>query len=178
MHRGAWPLGKMWEWCDRFGDLGVPLHFTEFTVLSGTRAGGNGWTVPTAESEQLQAEQASQRYLLLFGHPAVAAVTWWDLSDRGAWKSAPAGLLRADMSPKPVYDRLHDLIRNQWWTDITGRTGADGRFACRAFHGEHRVSVRWPDGSQSSCEVQCTRGRENRVELQPARPRPIFQPKA
>jgi GH35 family endo-1,4-beta-xylanase len=165
MHLGAWPLGKMWELCDRFGGLGVPLHFTEFTILSGSRDDIGGWTASTTESEQQQAEQVSHRYLLLFGHPAVAAVTWWDLSDRAAWKSAPAGLLRADMSPKPAYDRLHDLIRNQWWTNTRGRSSADGRFACRAFHGDHRVSIRWPNGEETHSEVSCGKDRLNLIEL-------------
>ena len=45
-------------------------------------------------------------YTALFAHPAVQAITWWDFSDLGAWLGAPAGWLRRDMSPKPVYDRL------------------------------------------------------------------------
>lgn len=165
MHRGAWPLNRMWELCDSFGGLGIPLHFTEFTILSGTPDANGGWTTPTADTEKIQADQVSQRYTLLFGHPAVTAVTWWDLSDRGAWKSAPAGLLRADMSPKPAYDRLHDLVRNQWWTDTRGTTNADGQFACRAFHGHHRVSVRWPNGEETHREVSCGNDRLNLIEL-------------
>jgi GH35 family endo-1,4-beta-xylanase len=166
MHRGAWSLGKMRELCDRFGELGVPLHFTEFTILSGSHEGGDRWSIPTAESERLQAEQVSQRYLFLFGHPAVAAITWWDLSDLGAWKSAPAGLLRTDMSPKPAYDHLHDLIYNQWWTNTRGRTDADGRFACRAFHGEHQVSIRWPNGEETRRDISCGKDRVNLIEFE------------
>jgi hypothetical protein len=43
-------------------------------------------------------------YTLLFSHPAVAALIWWDLSDRGALPGAPAGLLREDVGFKPAYD--------------------------------------------------------------------------
>jgi endo-1,4-beta-xylanase len=165
MHRGAWPLDRMWNVCDRYGQLGVPLHFTEFTVLSGARVAESRWEKPTAESERAQAEHVARHYTVLFGHPSVAAVSWWDLSDRGAWQSAPAGLLRSDMSPKPAFDRLHELIRNQWWTATRGRTNDDGRFACRAFHGRHRVTARWPDGQESSQDVDCGRGQDCVVNL-------------
>jgi endo-1,4-beta-xylanase len=165
MHRGVWPLDRLWRLCDRFGGLGVPLHFTEFTILSAPGDASDRWTTPTPESEQAQSERVSEHYTLLFGHPAVAAVSWWDLSDRGAWKSAPAGLLRADMSPKPAYDRLHELIRKRWWTNADGSTNADGRFACRAFHGHHRVTVRQPDGRESRHDAACTRAGKNQVKL-------------
>jgi hypothetical protein len=147
----------------------VPLHFTEFTVLSGPYLGDNRWGPSTPEGEEAQADLVEQHYTLLFGHPAVQAVSWWDLSDRGAWQSAPAGLLRSDMSPKPAYERLRELIRNRWWTHAQGRTDAEGRFTCRAFHGRHRVTVHWPDGRESSQEVDCTRERKCQMELtQPA----------
>jgi endo-1,4-beta-xylanase len=165
MHRGAWTLDRMWALCDRFGRLGVPLHFTEFTLLSGPGGSEGQWENPTAESERTQAELVTKHYTLLFGHPAVAAVSWWDLSDRGAWKAAPAGLLRADMSPKPAYERLQELIRRQWWTSTSGTTNAEGRFACRAFHGRHRLTVQWPDGRESHRDIHCARGGENEVVL-------------
>jgi GH35 family endo-1,4-beta-xylanase len=167
MHRGSWPLDRMWALCDRYAQLGVPLHFTEFTVLSGEFLAENRWGPSTREMEEAQAEHAARHYTLLFGHPAVRAVSWWDLSDRGAWQSAPAGLLRSDMSPKPAYERLRELIRNRWWTNTQGRTDADGRFTCRAFHGRHRVTARWPDGRESSRDVDCARERECEVEFMP-----------
>jgi endo-1,4-beta-xylanase len=165
MHRGPWPLDRTWKLCDRYGQLGVPLHFTEFTVLSGARLEENRWGPSTPEAEETQAAQVERHYTLLFGHPAVQAVSWWDLSDRGAWQSAPAGLLRYDMSPKPAYERLRELIRNRWWTKTQGRTDAEGRFAGRAFHGRHRVTARWPDGRASSRDVDCTREQTCVVEF-------------
>ena len=34
-----------------------------------------------------------------------------------------------------------DLVFGQWWTDATGRTGADGAYATRGFLGEYTVRV-------------------------------------
>ena len=48
---------------------------------------------------------------MIFSHPAVEAITWWDFSDRGAWQRAPAGFLRDDLSPKPAYERLQQPVK-------------------------------------------------------------------
>jgi len=67
---------------------------------------------------------------------AIAAITGWDLSDAHAWMRAPAGWLRADMSPKPVYQRLLARIRGTWWTArAEGVTDADGRVQLRGYCG-------------------------------------------
>jgi hypothetical protein len=50
---------------------------------------------------------------------------------------APAGLVRADLTPKPVYKRLHRLIRERWWTEARGHTDRDGRLAFRGFCGDY-----------------------------------------
>ncbi len=37
MHGEEWPFEKAWEVCETYGRLGLPLHFTELTVLSGPK---------------------------------------------------------------------------------------------------------------------------------------------
>ncbi len=117
MHSEIWPLHKVWDTCDTYCKLGRPLHFTESTIVSGPRKGpGDNWGETTAEGEKQQAERTVKFYTALFAHPAVQAITWWDFSDLNAWLGAAAGWLRRDMSPKPVYDLLMDLIKGEWWT--------------------------------------------------------------
>ncbi len=139
MHGGVWPTQKIWDVCERFARFGAPLHFTEVTILSGPRT-PEGWNT-TPEGEQKQAEEVERFYTVLFSHPAVEAITWWDFSDRFAWQNAPAGLLRKDLSPKPAYERLKSLIKGKWWTHVRGQTQA-GRFSARAFYGEYEIIVR------------------------------------
>ena len=79
-------------------------------------------------------------YKTCFAHPAVVAITWWDLCDRGSWLKG-SGMLRADMSPKPVYTALKRLIHQQWMTHLKGTTGRDGRFTFRGFRGNYAVTV-------------------------------------
>ncbi len=142
MHRGVWPNQKIWEVCERFARFGVPLHFTETTIVSGEPGyERRGPWVTTPEGEARQAREVVRFYTMLFSHPAVEAITWWDFSDRGAWQRAPAGFLRADMSPKPAYDELVKLIKGKWWTRTEGTTDPQGRVAFRGFSGDYRVRV-------------------------------------
>ena len=139
MHDGVWPLAKIWSICETFARFDRPLHFTETTVLSGPKQEG-GWHT-TAEGERAQADYVAKFYTLLFSHPSLRAITWWDFSDAAAWKDAPAGLLRKDMTPKPAYDRLVKLIRHDWWTDETGMAGKDGKYSAQAFYGEYTAAA-------------------------------------
>ncbi len=139
-HSGYWGVAKTWAVCERYARFGKPLHFTETTLVSGPRSDA-GWTT-TAQGEEQQAKLAAEFYTVLFSHPAVEAITWWDFSDQGAWQGAPAGLIREDMTPKPVYERLHDMVKNQWWTRTTVESGPDGQAKTEGFLGEYEVSVR------------------------------------
>ncbi len=139
MHGGYWGAEKTWAMCESFVPFGKPLHFTEATLTSGSTPWGSD---STAEGEAAQADAAAEFYTILFSHPAVEALTWWDLSDQGAWGRAAAGLLRADMTPKPAYERLHELIRGAWWTRIQTRIPHDGTLNFRGFRGQYRVSAR------------------------------------
>ncbi len=161
MHAGEWTLERAWEVCETYGRLGLPLHFTETTVLSGPKelpmtdfhSQRGNWRT-TVEDEALQADYVERFYTLLFAHPAVEAITWWDLSDEGAWMRAPAGLLRNDMSPKPAYERLLAKIKGEWWTSrAEATTGADGRATLRGFKGAYSATVTFPDGSQKVLDL-------------------------
>jgi endo-1,4-beta-xylanase len=149
MHGGCWPVQKIWEVCERFAKFDKPLHFTETTLVSGAQ----GWElskkredpdfrwISTPEGEKRQAEQVAEFYRVLFSHPAVEAITWWDFTDQNAWQQAPAGLVRADMTPKPAYDELERLIKGKWWTQAETKTNAEGAARFRGFLGEYEVSV-------------------------------------
>ena len=165
MHGGGWPPGRVWEVCDTYARLGLPVHFTETTIVSGPRIEGEPWKPTTPEGEAAQAEYVPKFYTTLFGHPAVKGLTWWDFSDQGAWQGAPAGLVRRDMSPKPVYERLEGLIRRDWWSRGQAPTNAQGEAAFTAFYGTHRISARLPTGETLTKEVHWAPGNANRFEL-------------
>jgi GH35 family endo-1,4-beta-xylanase len=150
MHGGHWSAKKTQDVCDRFAKFGKPLHFTETTLVSGEQGWDLGkkrrdpnfrW-VSTAEGEKRQAKQVAEFYSILFSHPAVEAITWWDFTDQNAWQRAPAGLLRDDMTPKPAYDELHRLIKDKWWTRTATTVEAGGQARFRGFFGQYEVTAR------------------------------------
>lgn len=166
MHDGVWPLRRVWDICDTYSQLGLPLHFTESTIVSGPRKGpGENWGATTAEGEARQAEQTVKFYSALFSHPGVQAITWWDFSDLGAWQGAAAGLLRRDMSPKPVYDRLLSVVKGDWWTRTEATTDAHGEVKVRAFYGTQRITAQLPSGQSVTKDVHWERGQKNQFEL-------------
>ncbi len=151
-HGGPWPTTKIWEVCERFARYGKPLHFTETTFLSGEL----GWNLrdqrrekdpkfkwaSTPEGEKRQAEEVVRFYTILFSHPAVEAITWWDFTDYHSWQGAPAGLIREDMTPKPAYEELMKRIKGTWWTTETVATvEGNGEVRFRGFLGDYTVTT-------------------------------------
>ena len=138
------PLDRTQEILDRYATLGKELHITEFTpASSGQKISGSHregvW------DEVAQAEYAVKFYRVCFAHPSMRAITWWDLCDQGSWLPG-GGMLRADMSPKPVYGQLKRLIHEEWKTRSTATTDANGRLSFRGFFGEYRVTIELPGG--------------------------------
>lgn len=155
MHKGTWPIERLWSVCETYARFGLPLHFTELTVLSGALKGpdDNDWHarhtdwLTSAEGEAAQLEYGRQLYTLLFSHPAVEAITWWDFSDLGSWQGAPAGLVRQDMTPKPLYDWLVDAFQRQWTTQARLVADERGRASLRAFFGDYEVTAHTAGGA-------------------------------
>lgn len=166
MHGGVWSTEQIWDVCERFARFGVPLHFTETTILSGPRQRppGRPWQT-TPEGEEWQAREVERFYTVLFSHPAVEAITWWDFSDLRAWQGAPAGLVRADMSPKPAYEVLYQLIKGKWWTIREGKTDEAGRMHFRGFLGDYDVKVTLPDGREIMRPFTLKKGGKNIWEI-------------
>ena len=151
MHQGYWGEDRTLEVLERFARYGLPLHMTETTLVSGDLMPPeiedlNDHRVEewpsTPEGEERQADEIVRHYRTLLSHPAVQAVTYWGITDRGAWLGAPAGLVRADGTPKPAYDALRDLVKGEWWLAPTRlRTDGEGRVAVRGWAGDYTVST-------------------------------------
>lgn len=156
MHTGQWTLERAWEVCETYKRFGLPLHFTELTVLSGRLKTDSDWHRyhedwhTTTDGEKNQLEYVEKLYRLLFSHPAVEAITWWDFMD-GGWQGAPAGLVRKDLSPKPIYERLLEMVKNEWWTQTTKNTDKEGKCCFNGFYGEYEVETK---GTKKTFELK------------------------
>ena len=153
MHGGNWSNARIWSVCQRFAAFKKPIHFTELTILSGKK----GWHLPapwssTPRGQAEQAREVKRVYTMLFSHPSVEAITWWNLTDAHAWMQAPSGLLAKDMSPKPAYNVLKKLITEDWRTETSLKTDAGGKAAFRGFYGLYELTITTPDGRQKRIE--------------------------
>ncbi|GJM79640.1 hypothetical protein HMSSN139_21360 [Paenibacillus sp. HMSSN-139] len=147
-HQGYWGREKLEEVLDRFSHFGLPIHFTENTLTSGHLMPAdiedlNDYQIPewpsTPEFEERQAREVEEMYSILFEHPLVEAITAWNFSDEGAWLGAPAGLVRADNTPKPAYHVLKQRIKEDWSTQVTVQTDEDGTASFEGFLGEYEL---------------------------------------
>ncbi|MDF2904731.1 MAG: glycoside hydrolase family 10 [Herbinix sp.] len=146
-HQGYWGLEKLENVLERFSRFGLPIHFTENTLISGDLMPPeiddlNDFQVQewptTSEGEERQAREVTQMYRTLFAHPLVESVTTWSIVD-GKWLHAPAGFLREDNSCKPAYDELHKLIKQEWWTTKTLVTDEEGWVSFEGVMGDYEL---------------------------------------
>ena len=147
-HQGYWGLDKLNDVLERYSRFGLPIHFTENTLISGEIMPAhivdlNDWQVDewpsTPAGEERQAREISEMYTVLFSHPLVEAITTWDFND-GCWLKAPSGFVHQDNSLKPSYEALCGLIHGNWETHETLVTDAEGYAAFTGFKGTYTVS--------------------------------------
>jgi endo-1,4-beta-xylanase len=178
-HQGYWGEAETRSIIDRFARYGLPIHFSEITLVSGElmppeiedlndwQAGKQVAEWPTTpEGEERQAGEAVEFYKTLLSHPAVKAATWWDLAD-GRWLGAPGGLLRTDYSPKPAYEALLGLVKGEWWlAPRTVRTDESGRIGVGGFLGDYEVSLGGGEGAPSGRAARFRLESPGSVELE------------
>ena len=147
-HQGYWGLEKLHTVLDRFAQFGLPIHFTENTLISGHLMPPeivdlNDYKIPewpsTPEFEERQAREVTEMYTELFAHPLVQAITTWDLTD-GKWLGAPSGVMTKENVRKPVFYALKKLIHEDWETHTELVTDEQGAAVLHGFKGNYRLS--------------------------------------
>ncbi len=119
---------------DQYSRLGLPLLISEITIP----------TLSTPQGEEEQATVVRNLYRLWFSCRNMEAITWWNLADGTAyprenrWKG---GLLHKDMSPKPSFHVLYDLIHKQWSTSVQRNSGNSSEMMIHGFYGEFSLTA-------------------------------------
>ena len=148
-HQGYWGLEKLNTVLERFSRFGLPIHFTENTLISGDIMPAhivdlNDWQVDewpsTPAGEERQAREISEMYSVLFSHPLVEAITTWDFND-GCWLKAPSGFVHEDNTEKPSYHALMGLIHGDWETHENLVTDENGFVTLTGFKGDYELKT-------------------------------------
>ncbi len=117
---------KMLKTLDRFAAFGLPIEITEFDIAS--------------SDARLRADYTRDFLIAAFSHPSVAGITIWGFWAGSHWKPE-AALWNRDWSIRPNGQAFIDLVRQQWWTDVTETTDASGNVRVRGFLGEYEITV-------------------------------------
>lgn len=141
---------NLYKHMDMYSNFGKPLQITEVTVPAFS------WE---KEDEEIQAEIIEKLYSIWFSHSNVEQIIYWNLVDGYAhlWDPDPekikasqgdmsigenyyyGGLLRFDLSPKPAYYAIKNLIQNVWHTEEDVVTDENGICSFRGFYGEYEL---------------------------------------
>ena len=169
-HHGVWGKEHVDEMLTRFEGFGLPIHFTENTIVAGPAVDPSIIDLQdahyeddaaTPEYEEMQADELEKMYRNLFeNHPLVTAITNWDFGD-GAWLNAPSGVIRKDGSLKPSYNRLHKLIKEEWHTQVKTKTDSQGFVDFTGFKGKYEIAAK----DRKSTFTLSSKQKEIKVEL-------------
>ena len=134
---------KLYEHMDLYSNFGKPLQVTEVTIPAYSNK---------SEDEALQAEIIEKLYSIWFSHPNVEQIIYWNMPD-GYAAFAPqgdmtsgenyfyGGLLRFDMTPKPAYYAIKNLITKTWHTEEEITSDENGKVSFKGFYGKYDVEL-------------------------------------
>ena len=147
---------QVWDQIEDYAVLGKNIQFTEITVTSSKRfnnwkdhqeflakrdeslRNGKEMDLPSLpEYEDFQASYLKDFYTLVFSHPSVSSITFWNLTDKNAWRGHAGGLLYKDLSPKKSFLTLKQLIKETWTTEISEKINISDSFEFRGFYGDY-----------------------------------------
>ena len=165
------------EWLYRHMDLyarfGKPLQVTEITIPAFSN---------DPENEAVQAELIEWLYSIWFSHPAMEQIIYWNLVDGYAYVNDPekikdsqgdmtigenmyyGGLFRFDMTPKPAFFAIQNLIKKKWNTDTSLVTDTEGRAKMRGFYGTYAFTVETENGIETR-EITLSKDGKNDIEI-------------
>ena len=166
---------SLYRHMDLYSNFGKPLQITEVTVPA------YSWA---SEDEEIQAEIIEKLYSIWFSHPNVEQIIYWNLVDGYAhlWDPDPGkikasqgnmslgenyyygGLLRFDLSPKPAYYNIKELIQQRWHTEAELVTSQDGSCGFRGFYGQYEIEIS-SGGKTITRMIQLSSKSDNKVSV-------------
>ncbi len=126
LFKGAISIPQFLSILDRLGKFNLPIKITEFDMLTADK--------------QLQADVTRDFMTAVFSNPGTDGFTMWGFWDGAQWfEDAP--IYYKDWSLKPSGKVYMDLVFKEWWTDVVGKTDANGEYKIRGFLGDYEVTA-------------------------------------
>lgn len=116
-----------------------PIHLSEVTIPSPRSVAG----LSREEADEIQARMIRDNFRLWFSWPSIYRITYWNLVDSVGGEILCSGFYNRDMTKKPAYFALRELVRDEWRTHLVTKADATGALAFRGFRGRYRLS--WTD---------------------------------
>lgn len=88
--------------------------------------------------DDLAAQYTGDFLTMVFSHPATDGFFMWGFSDNAHWQNN-APLYEADWTPKAAHATFTNLLFNEWWTEETAISDANGNLSIRGFKGDYVI---------------------------------------
>ncbi len=92
------------------------------------------------QDPHMQADDLRRILPIYFAHPSVEAVLFWGFWEGSHWKPWSA-LWKKDWTITPQGQAYRDLVFKEWWTQVSGKADASGRFQTDGFFGDYIISA-------------------------------------
>ena len=143
---------SLYKHMDLYSSLINHLQVTEITIPAYSNE---------KEDEEIQAKILEYLYTVWFSHPSMEQIIYWNLVDGYAYVENPTpeairwsqgnmsigenvyygGLFRFDMTPKPAYYALDNLINKKWHTELNLILNDEGCVNFRGFYGDYEIEI-------------------------------------
>ncbi len=165
---------ELYAHMDMYSEFNKPLQITEITIPAYSN---------DKDDEKIQAELLEMLYTIWFSHPAVEQIIYWNLIDGYAFVDDPnpekikksqgdmtlgenyyyGGLLRFDMSKKPAFETLQNLINKVWHTETETVTD-NGKASFKGFYGRYDLEIE-VNGKVITKEINLSGKADNNFEI-------------
>ena len=92
------------------------------------------------ENYKISSEYLKDFYTLAFSHPSVTSITFWNMTDKNAWRGHAGGLLFKDLKPKKAFNTLKYLVKEKWNTQINENIDSNV-FKFNGFYGKYQGKI-------------------------------------
>ena len=166
---------KIYKHLDLYANFNKPLQISEVTVPAYSNDGVD---------EEIQAELIKNLYSIWFSHPNTEQIIYWNLVDGYAhlWDPDPekiraslgdmtlgenyfyGGLLRFDMTPKPAFYAIKNLIEKEWHTECEVVADKLGKADFKGFYGKYDVEITY-NGKTVNKEINLSKNGKSDFEI-------------